>query len=176
MAATPDPHARDPARRLRRGRIARSQRLDVAGHREALRRLRETLRAQRFDVEPDEPDDERSEPSSEPDAALDKSQPSAEPAGRGDDALPEHTRYRDDGCHVAPACLSCPLDRCVFDRRGTERQAVRRSRNRQIRTLTRRGWSTAALVVRFGLSPAQVRRIRAGGRSHPRRPRHPRLE
>ena len=30
-------------------------------------------------------------------------------------ALPEQQQYRDTGCDVAPACLSCPLSACKHD-------------------------------------------------------------
>jgi hypothetical protein len=166
MSRSPDPHARDPAGRSRRGHTPKADRLGRAGHRAALRRLREAFRAQRFQIEPDEP---AQPPAEGGDEEQDESG-SLAPAVAADDDLPEHTLYRDDGCHVAPACLHCPLPRCIFDRRGTEQQAARRARNRRIRTLTRRGWSTVALAERFGLSPAQVRRIRATRRGRPRRP------
>jgi hypothetical protein len=29
--------------------------------------------------------------------------------------LPEHTRFRDDGCSLQPACLSCSLSACRYD-------------------------------------------------------------
>ena len=31
------------------------------------------------------------------------------------DSLPEHYPYRDDGCHVSPSCLNCPLTVCILD-------------------------------------------------------------
>lgn len=75
------------------------------------------------------------------------------------DPLPEHTVYRDEGCHIAPSCLHCPLERCVFDRPAHADAAVRRGRNRRLRTLARRGWPVARLAHQFHLSPAHVRRI-----------------
>ncbi len=168
MPRSPDPHARDPAGRARRGRTPKADRLGASSHRAALRRLREALRAQRFRIESDEPD-ELVESAELEDAEREEPR-EPRPVAVSDDPLPEHALYRDDGCHVAPACLRCPLERCIFDRRGTEQQAARRARNRRIRTLTRRGWSTVALAERFGLSPAQVRRIRSTRRGRPRRP------
>lgn len=167
-----DPHARDPAGHARHGRTPKADRLGAAGHRAALRRLRAALRAQRFRIESDEPE-LVAETDEAPSRPVDEEQEEPRdrgPAAAANDDLPEHTLYRDDGCHVAPACLRCPLERCIFDRHGTERQALRRTRNRRIRTLTRRGWSTVALAERFGLSPAQVRRIRATRRARPHRP------
>ncbi len=99
----------------------------------------------------------------ETDAAADGS-PAASPElgmpAAGDDGLPEYTLYRDGGCHVAPACLSCPLATCIYDRKLSPEQQARRRRNRRIRDLARKGWSSALLAERFKLSPAQVRRIR----------------
>ena len=31
------------------------------------------------------------------------------------DALPEHSTYFDDGCDVAPSCLTCYLVKCRYD-------------------------------------------------------------
>ena len=31
------------------------------------------------------------------------------------DSLPEHYSYRDDGCHISPRCLTCPLAVCILD-------------------------------------------------------------
>jgi len=88
-------------------------------------------------------------------------------AGSDDtDSLPEYTIYRDDGCHVAPSCLNCPLPACIFDRAGTPVQRQRLARNRAIRSLVRKGWSSRQLAARYGLSPAQVRRIRGPRRPH----------
>ena len=32
----------------------------------------------------------------------------------GDD-LPEHCRYSDEGCELAPSCLACPFPQCADD-------------------------------------------------------------
>ena len=36
------------------------------------------------------------------------------------DAYPEGTDYKDRGCQLAPACLSCPFDRCHDDRPASD--------------------------------------------------------
>ena len=74
------------------------------------------------------------------------------------DSLPEHTVYRDEGCHVAPSCLRCPLERCIYDRPAHADTAGRHGRNRRLRRLARRGWPVARLAHQFRLSPAHVRR------------------
>ena len=43
------------------------------------------------------------------------------------DALPEHTRYRDDGCDLFTSCLTCPLPRCRYDVPGGARDAQPRA-------------------------------------------------
>jgi len=32
-----------------------------------------------------------------------------------EDALPEYTRYRDEGCELSPSCLQCTLPACRYD-------------------------------------------------------------
>lgn len=74
-----------------------------------------------------------------------------------DDPLPEHMLYRDDGCHVAPACLTCPLPACIYDH-GL-RASRRLSRDDEIRALAAGGWRTARLARHFTLSTGQIQRI-----------------
>jgi len=77
------------------------------------------------------------------------------------DPLPEHTAYRDTGCHVAPSCLRCPLAVCIFDHHPQPRRHARQARDHRLRALAERGWTTTRLARRFDLSGSQVRRIRA---------------
>ncbi len=83
-----------------------------------------------------------------------------------EDRLPEHTRYPDLGCHVFPACLRCPLPRCIYDRPPAESgrrpnperdaaiyQAYQESAARRARP------STTAIAARFDVSPRTVQRI-----------------
>lgn len=134
----------------------------------ALARLQQALHADLFqpaqDAAPaaEPPDENASEPAAAPGAATDD--------------LPEYLAYRDEGCHVAPACLRCPLPRCIFDREVGAARAARGRRDRHIRALGRRGWSTERLAARFGLSATQVRRIRAASRRKPSDSSRPRPE
>ncbi len=40
------------------------------------------------------------------------------------DALPEHTRYNDNGCDLYPSCLRCPLPRCRYEEPGGDPAAA----------------------------------------------------
>jgi len=147
--------------RPRRERAPKADRLGRGGSRSALQRLREALRTGL-----DRPLTDDTAPL-DWDAADAGEELTGTPPDLRDpavDGLPEHTLYRDDGCHVAPACLACPLPACIFDRRHSPLQQARRRRNGQIRSLTSKGWSSARLAERFALSQAQVRRIRAARR------------
>ncbi len=48
------------------------------------------------------------------------------------DALPEHTRYRDDGCEVHHTCLACPLTSCRYDQPGGLRALLNADCDREI--------------------------------------------
>lgn len=152
----------EPGAAARRERAPKADRIGRVRHQAALQRLHRALRAglvrsvsdDSLPLESWESEDIAEE---SPDGTAELTRP------EGDD-LPEHTLYRDDGCHVAPACLTCPLPACIFDRTLSPAQHARRGRNRRIRALSRKGWSSARLADRFALSPAQVRRIRAGRR------------
>lgn len=79
--------------------------------------------------------------------------------------LPETTSYRDSGCSLHPACLTCPLPRCRYDipdldRRTMliEKMAARRARM----ALLRAQGSTPSLIAReVGISERSVFRILA---------------
>ena len=47
-----------------------------------------------------------------------------------DELVPDY--YRDTGCHVHPACLSCPLPQCIHDLGQTRFTESRRERQREI--------------------------------------------
>ncbi len=85
------------------------------------------------------------------------------------DSLPEHTDYRDEGCRIAPACLRCPLERCIYDRTALVDPLYLRGRDRRMRVLAGRGWDAERLGRLFHLSPAHVRRILRPARSPRRR-------
>lgn len=75
------------------------------------------------------------------------------------DALPEHLEWRDDGCEVAPHCLSCPLPRCRFDEPGGLRNMLNTARNQEVLYARRSGMPINAISLRFGISRRSVFRI-----------------
>lgn len=75
------------------------------------------------------------------------------------DALPEFTRYRDDGCDVHPSCLSCPLPRCRYEEPGGLRALLNEARDREIVELRSRGVSVAELASRFAVSRRTIFRV-----------------
>jgi hypothetical protein len=75
------------------------------------------------------------------------------------DALPESTRYADDGCDIHPNCLTCPLPRCRFDEPGGLRAILNAQRDEEIAELRRKGTPVGDLAGRFGVSRRTVFRI-----------------
>jgi hypothetical protein len=81
------------------------------------------------------------------------------------DALPEFTRYRDEGCDVHPSCLTCPLPRCRYDEPGGVRALLNLDRDREIFHLRRRqGLAVETLANRYGVSRRTVFRILQRGK------------
>jgi hypothetical protein len=81
------------------------------------------------------------------------------------DALPEFTRYRDEGCDLYASCLGCPLPRCRYDAPGGVRAIFNVRRDREILGLRRRqGLSVDMLARRYGVSRRTVFRILRRGR------------
>jgi len=75
------------------------------------------------------------------------------------DALPEFTRYRDNGCDVHPSCLSCPLPRCRYEEPGGLRALLNKTRDEQIANQRASGVPVAELATRFGVSRRTVFRV-----------------
>jgi hypothetical protein len=76
------------------------------------------------------------------------------------DALPEFTRYRDEGCDLYASCLTCPLPRCRYDKPGGARAIFNSRRDREIVHLRhRQGLSVDTLARRYGVSRRTVFRI-----------------
>lgn len=76
------------------------------------------------------------------------------------DGLPEHHRYQDTGCEVAPACLECPLPACRYDGPGHSLQSARAAlRAAAVVELRTRGLSHAAIGDALGLSERTVFRL-----------------
>jgi hypothetical protein len=81
------------------------------------------------------------------------------------DALPEFTRYHDEGCDLYPSCLTCPLPRCRYDKPGGVRAIFNVRRDREILQLRRRqGLPVDTLARRYGVSRRTVFRILRRGR------------
>ena len=77
-------------------------------------------------------------------------------------ALPEGSYYPDNGCNLAPACLSCPLPLCKYDDRAV--------RDRQIVRLRESGWTFARVAAKFGVSERTVNRVLYEHRKRNKRP------
>lgn len=75
------------------------------------------------------------------------------------DSLPEHTRYRDDGCDIHPHCLTCPLPRCRYEEPGGLRALLNEYRDREIVQLRMQGMGVDELANRFGISRRTVFRV-----------------
>lgn len=76
------------------------------------------------------------------------------------DSLPEAWVYRDSGCELAPACLSCPFPRCIDDEPGGLQAVRRRERDAEMRALAG-SMSKDALAERFGLGLRQIYKVLA---------------
>jgi hypothetical protein len=48
------------------------------------------------------------------------------------DLLPEYCQYKDEGCDLSSACLSCPLPRCVHEQSWGRFKLTRSLRDREI--------------------------------------------
>jgi transcriptional regulator of acetoin/glycerol metabolism len=86
-----------------------------------------------------------------------------------EDALPEHTHYRDEGCDIYPSCLRCPLPRCRYDEPGGIRALLGAHRDRLIVDLRRQGMGIDELARRFGVSRRTVFRALERARQGERR-------
>jgi hypothetical protein len=51
------------------------------------------------------------------------------------DALPENSDYRDEGCDLFPSCQTGPLPRCRYDEPGGARTMINKVRDEEIRRL-----------------------------------------
>ena len=87
------------------------------------------------------------------------------------DALPENTRYRDDGCDISASCLDCPLPRCRYEEPGGLRAVLNEHRDRQMIQLRMAGTSVEELAGRFGVSRRTVFRVIGGMKVRPVRKR-----
>jgi hypothetical protein len=77
------------------------------------------------------------------------------------DALPEGLEYRDTGCDLAPACLSCPLPVCVEEIPRGRAGLAQMMRDMAILELRARGVGVSAIAERLGVSRRTVFRATA---------------
>lgn len=75
-------------------------------------------------------------------------------------ALPEHQTFRDTGCSLHPACLTCPEVVCRYDGEDTVGGGLRArqsaARQAAIVALRRLGWSPMAIAAELHLSRRTV--------------------
>ena len=79
------------------------------------------------------------------------------------DTLPDNYPYKDDGCRIAPRCLNCPLERCIYDYddRNVQRAARRArqdTRQKQVAELLAQGLFRIEIARRIGASLRTVER------------------
>lgn len=73
----------------------------------------------------------------------------------------EFTNWRDTGCDLNPACLTCPFARCRYDEPPRLEQTTRlRSRNARILELTRSGRTAADVSREMNISTRTIERVR----------------
>lgn len=77
--------------------------------------------------------------------------------------LPEQYPFRDIGCHVWSACLTCPLAACILDDPGQFARERRAELQRAAQAL--RGLQVDDIAAAVGVAPRTVFRWRAAGGS-----------
>lgn len=70
----------------------------------------------------------------------------------------EFIHYRDDGCSIAPSCLSCPLPACRYDLPAKQAGALLRAA--WVRGLMRRGLTTDEIAAELNTSRRSVYRLK----------------
>lgn len=75
------------------------------------------------------------------------------------DLLPEHCRYRDEGCEFADSCLNCPFPQCIYEQTRGRQQWLKALRDREmVRRFTTGGKGVKELALSFGVSQRTVQR------------------
>lgn len=69
--------------------------------------------------------------------------------------------WPDEGCSLAPSCLTCPFVRCRHDYRGGENQLRAEERRRQVSEMKARGLTFREMAAELGVSMRQVARLAA---------------
>ena len=73
--------------------------------------------------------------------------------------LPEFFEFRDTGCDLHPACLSCPFERCRYDAKiDVVRAAQRRTEAKRLRAS---GLKAPAIAAMMGVTERTVFRALA---------------
>jgi len=72
--------------------------------------------------------------------------------------LSDEINWRDEGCEVFQACLSCPLPRCVEEEPRGQQQLRLTARNKRMVELRQSGKSVRGIAGLFGVSRRTVER------------------
>jgi DNA-binding transcriptional ArsR family regulator len=74
------------------------------------------------------------------------------------DSLPDDIEWRDEGCEFFPACLNCPLPKCVEDEPRGQQRLRMAARKRLMAELRRKGNTVKEIAELFGVSRRTVQR------------------
>lgn len=78
--------------------------------------------------------------------------------------LPEQQEYRDGGCDLHAACLSCPFPACRYDLPGGAPELLAMVRAGRVREAAGRGLAPGEIAQELGISRRMVFRDLAGAR------------
>lgn len=74
-------------------------------------------------------------------------------------ALPEYHDYRDTGCLLHSACLTCPESSCAMETRMGVNHVRLRNRDRRVHLARSNGSTVRQLMAHFSLSRRTVYRV-----------------
>ena len=74
------------------------------------------------------------------------------------DILPDDINWRDRGCEFFPACLNCPLPKCLEDEPRGQQRLRMAARKRRMVELRQVGKSVREIAGLFGVSKRTVQR------------------
>ena len=74
------------------------------------------------------------------------------------DLLPDDINWRDRGCEFFPACLNCPLPKCLEDEPRGQQRLRMAARKRRMVELRQVGKSVREIAGLFGVSKRTVQR------------------
>lgn len=78
---------------------------------------------------------------------------------------PDDINWKDNGCDLNPACLSCPLPRCIEEEPRGKQKLRMLARASHMAQLKRQGKSTREIAALFNISQRTVQRVLAAGES-----------